>query len=668
MGFQGNSRRIRRAVAVAALMAVSSTVAASALDAGSLLGPLLAPVTGAAPGSVPGGAPFAAPAGGYAAFATGTVLHAGLAGALAGLDFVSSTAAATSAPTTSPTNSELGRVALPALPAKGSYGQGVGLGLDVGLLPGLSAGLFGNARAVAPPSSAPVENEAAPVSLAPLVSLTPFRAGAQALSSAAGCVLGSNLASGRGEAADLSLLGQNGLHGVRIGDATPAGSVGRPLSQSESRTVVVPGSEPGRLGLMAESSEVLGPVTLLAGTASQTTVELKGQWVLRATADGRTGTIFYGPQSLPADQTVVVVRNAVGAIVTQASASQMRLAGTLGVHLQVAGVGEIVVGEQPRARGRAGAPPASGSGAEAAVDLVRIRLLGQDIRLGHLEAAVAVPPAGITCPGLDVSVTPDAPTVAPGADFGVKVRVRNPNEGTVSGLAVAVRTATDPGVVVGAAPAGSGNVVGIDAGTFKVTTPLGPGQSVELPGRVRVGATSGPGRVRLGATASGQYGDGPTAVPAAGDVTSDGPVVTAAAVPAGSPGSTSPVGGKAPVTARAPSPASGGGRRPGRATAGITGAAGPAASAAPVAPAPQSSAPPPAPAVEPPPVSPAPAPPAPAPAPAPPAPAAEQAAAPKPRQKGASSERGRWAWGGAAAVFLVAIAGAGVARLLGSPR
>jgi len=351
--------------------------------------------------------------------------------------------------------------------------------------------------------------------------------------------------------------------------------------------------------------------------------------------------------------------------VAQATADQVRLAGGGGVHLAVAGVGEIVVGEQPRTRGRLSVAQAAGTGADAAVDLVRIRLLGQDVRLGHMEAAVSVPPAGVTCPGLDVSVTPDAPTAGAGSDFGLKVRVRNPNEGTVSGLTVASRMAADPGVAVGAAPPGAANVVAPNGAAFKLTTALGPGQSVELPGQVHVGATSGPGRVRFGASATGRYGDGPLAVPAAGDVTSDGVAITAAAA-ATPPGATvlkNPVGGKAPATAGAPSAGSGG-RRPDRSAAGITGAAGPAASAAPVAPASTVSAPPPAPAPAPVPASePAPAP---APAAAPPGTQAPgQTAAAKPKPKGGSTERGRWAWGGAAAVFLAAIAAAAVARLIG---
>ena len=424
MGYQDKSRRLRTAVVLAALMATASTMAANALDAGSLLAPILAPVTGGSAAV----APFGAPAGGYAGFATGTVLHAGVAGSIgATLDLVSSTAAATSGPVASAVNSELGRVALPVLPAKGSYGQGIGLGVGLGLLPGVSTGLFGNATATAPPSSAPVEQESASSSGAPIVNVTPLRARAQALSSAGGCVLGSNLANGSADAADVSLAGLAGLTGVGIGSRR-----GRrpPVVQlGVAARVIVPGSAAGRLGLLGETSQLLGPITLLTGTAHQTTVEVKGQWLLRVTADGRTGAVTYGPQGLAGDQALVVVRNAAGAIVAQASASEQKLAGSAGIHLDIPGVGEIVVGEQPRARGRAGAAQASGTGADAAVDLVRIRLLGQDVRIGHMEAAVAVPAAGVSCPGLEVTITPGTATVAPGGDFAAKVKVRNPNEG-----------------------------------------------------------------------------------------------------------------------------------------------------------------------------------------------------------------------------------------------
>jgi hypothetical protein len=660
MGDRGKSRRIRRATALGAVLALSSTLAAQALDAGGLLAPILTPVTGGPARSV---APLQAAGNGYAAFATGTVLHAGVGGALGGtLDLVSSTAAATSAPNTAAVNSELGRVALPVLPAKGSYGQGLGLGVGIGLLPGASTSLFGNAVATAPPNSAPVEREAAPVKVASLAHAAPLRARAQALSSAGGCVLGSNLAYGQGNAADLSLVGLTGLKGLGL-----AASGAAPVSRSESKTVVVPGSEAGRLGLMGETSQVLGPVTLLAGTANATTVEVKGQWVLRVTADGKTGSVSYGPQGTAGDEALVLVRNAAGTVVAQATASQMRLAGTVGLRLNVPGLGEIVVGEQPRARGKAGAPATSGTSVAAAVDLLRVRILGQDVRLGHMEAAVTVPASGVTCPGLEVSMTPGVASLVPGADFGVKVRVRNPNEGTVSGLTVASRMAVDPGVAVDGGPTSKDNVVPPNGPAFKLTTPLGPGQSIELPGRVRVGAGSGPGRIRLGASATGRYGDGPLAVPTSGDIAIDGPLVTQPATPPAPGGPKVSVGGKGTATADA---STGSGRKA-RTSAGVTGAAGSAASAAPVTPAPTTPAPP---VVAPPvvapttPVAPEPTPP---PTEVPPATqAGEQTSAPKPRPKLRVSreERTRWAWGGAAAILLTAIAAAGVTRLLGGAR
>ena len=656
MGEQGKSRRIKRAAALAGVIALTSAMSAQALDAGSLLSPILGPVTGTPARSV---APLPAAGNGYAAFATGTVLHAGVGGVGATLDVVSSTAGATQAPNTTAVNSELGRVALPALPAKGSYAQGLGLGVGLGLLSGASTSLFGNAVATAPPNSSPVEEEAAPVELGSVAKATALRARAQALSSAMGCVLGSNLAYGQGNAADLAMVGLTGLKGLGLG-----ASASDPVSRSESKTMVVPGSEPGRLGLMGETTQVLGPVTLLAGTAKATTIELKGQWVLRVSADGKTGSVSYGPQGMSGDEAVVMVRNAAGTVVAQATASQMNLSGTVGLRLDVAGLGEIVIGEQPRARGKAGAPATSGTSASAAVDLVRVRLLGQDVRIGHMEAAVAVPPAGVTCPGLEVTMTPPAATIAPGADFAVLVKVRNPNEGTVSGLTVASRMAVDPGVAVAGAPAAKDNVVPPNGPAFKLTTPLGPGQSIELPARVRVGAASGPGRIRLGASANGRYGDGPLAVPTSGDLAIDGPLVTPPVAPPAA-GPKVSVGEKS-ATADAPT----GSGPKARTSAGVAGAAGSAASAAPVTPAPKST-PTPAPPAAPPVVDPAPAA---EPEPVPP-PTAEPGTAPAPKDDAENAarmpatdvaERRRWGWGAAAAIFLIAVAAAGVSRFLGA--
>ena len=672
-------RRIRRAAGIAAALALTTSLAAQGFSerltppvsgghppppgGGGLLAPILAPVTGGGPDGVV--APFQAPGGGYAAFATGTVLHAGVGGAVgAKLDVVSSTAAATSAANGSAVNSELGRVVLPALPAKGSYGQGIGLGASLGLIPGLSTNLFGHAVATAPPSSAPVEQQAASITLAPLAAASPLRGRAQALSSAGGCVLGSNLAYGQGNAVDLSLAGLPALRGLSLGST----GAGQPVSRSESRTVVVPGSAEGRRGLMSETTQVLGPVTLLAGTTSQTAIEIKGQWALRVTADGKTGSVSYSPQGVANDEAVVLVRNAVGAVVASATASQMKLAGNVGVRLDIPGVGEIVVGEQPRARGKSGAPQVSGTSVAAAVDLVRIRLLGQDIRLGHMEAAVAVPPGGVSCPDLELTITPDAGSVAPGDTVNATVKVRNPNEGHATDVAINTRFAADPGIDARpGAVSFSNKEFSFGLGGLKLTTPLGPEQSVSIPMAVRIVSASAPGRIRLGASASGRYGEGAVAVPTAADLAVDGPQVKVAAAPSAGPGEPKiSVGGKGTATA-GNAPTGSDGRKPARTSAGVTGAAGLAASAAPVTPAPINPAPAPTPA---PPVE-APAPPASEPV---PAPATEPGAIPGsptttpeqalPRLPGEDvRDRRRYGWAAAAAIFLVAVAAAGVARL-----
>jgi hypothetical protein len=413
---------------------------------------------------------------------------------------------------------------------------------------------------------------------------------------------------------------------------------------------------------MAETTQVLGPVTLLAGTANVTTLEVKGQWVLRVTADGTTGAVSYSPQGMANDQAVVLVRNAAGAVVASATASQMRLAGAVGLRLDVPGVGEIVVGEQPRARGRAGAPQVSGTSAEAAVDLVRIRLLDQDVRIGHMEAAVAVPAAGVTCPGLDVRIVPDATVVAPGDSFGAKVTVRNPNEGDASDIVIRSRMSADPGVDVrpGAVLVNRAQLVPNEDG-LRLTTPLRSGQSVEIPVGLRVADTSGPGRIHLGASATGRYGDGPLAVPTGGDLTIEAASVKGPAVtPASQPTDKISVGGKGTATA-GNAPTGSGGRKPARTSAGVTGAAGSAASAAPVAPA----TPTPAPTVTPAPPAAEPTPPPtiePGSVPASPPTTAEQVASGRLPGEDVSDRR-RYGWAAAAAIFLVAIAAAAAARL-----
>jgi hypothetical protein len=267
-----------------------------------------------------------------------------------------------------------------------------------------------------------------------------------------------------------------------------------------------------------------------------------------------------------------------------------------------------------------------------------------------------------------VTITPDATTVAPGGRFDARFRVRNPNEGTARGVTIDPRLGSDPGVDFGyeVATIGAGptpEAAAADAGRRAATAvqfttaPLAPGQAAEFPVHFHVFANSGPGATRLGASATGVYGDGPQAVPTAGDLTVEGPRVTVGALNApGGPAIKNPAGGKVAATAGASSPAGSGGRKPGRASAGITGAAGSAASAAPVAPAPTTPVPAPTPpATEPPPLVAVTAPTQASPTPV------ERAA--NPALKGKPARHPRKPWVGAASVLLLAVAAAVLSRL-----
>ncbi len=52
-----------------------------------------------------------------------------------------------------------------------------------------------------------------------------------------------------------------------------------------------------RLGLQSETRQTIAPVTLFKGTPFQFTIEVLGEWALRAVADGAAGgsSIHYGP-------------------------------------------------------------------------------------------------------------------------------------------------------------------------------------------------------------------------------------------------------------------------------------------------------------------------------------------------------------------------------------
>lgn len=484
-------------ITAGALVLGGSAVAQAVIpDLGALTGAL--GLSGPAPEA--GGSAAAA---GYSAAASGVVLHAGAAAGLLSTDLARSAAGVAEAGANAVTG-DLGREEVPALAVHGSYGRGAGLVSGIGgggVSPSSSGGATG-AEATAPPSSGVVRHEATPLDLAGLVSGGLLRAEAQARSPRLGCVVGEDLSTARGEAGDFHVAGV----------ATMVAPSGVPLSHSVSRTVIVPGGA-GRLALRSETRQRLSPITFLAGTPAQFSVHTEGEWVLRAEADGESGTVSFGPADGGEAGTGRAVRvvDASGRVLAEGAPAT----GTAGIRLQLPGLVEVVVGEAPRAPGGDDPALSGGQRVAAAADLVRVRVLGQELRVGHMEAAVSVPASGVHCPAATATLVLPAGPVDPGAEFPVAVRIANPNDGSLSVPALTARVAA-AGVSFEALPEDGAQVA---AGTLAwpaLTVPAG--ETVERRARIRIAPGSAPGAFAFAVNADGAYGPAADSPPGSGVV------------------------------------------------------------------------------------------------------------------------------------------------------
>src|SRR5205823_4995266 len=173
------------------------------------------------------------------------------------------------------------------------------------------------------------------------------------------------------------------------------------------------------------------------------------------------------------------------------------------------GVAEIALGEDPRAIGgdAASSPTVLPSQASAAVDVVRVKLLGgalADVRVGHMEAAVAVPAGGVQCPGVNVVHTVDKPTVTPGQDFVYTVTVTNPNDCDLVHLKLVDTPSAAAGVlfkILSATPTGAD--IGDGAATWPDLGNLDPGQTKTFTIKVKIPPESLPGKLKALARATG---------------------------------------------------------------------------------------------------------------------------------------------------------------------
>ena len=340
-----------------------------------LLAPCLVAVPAGGQTAAPGGLRFSASATGTAIYvgalqdpAEHVAVRAGFSGATV------STAGLIGA-----THDEFG--ATVATGGAGRHAEARGRGLDInGLV------VAGAAEAAAPPTAAPVADEVSLVDIPDVASVSLARGEAAPAWNNHTCVAGRPLSFGSGRA---------------LGVVLPVAAVD--AAHSDATTELRPAGD--AISVVAEAHQGAATIRLLPGTPEQTTIEVLGETVLRARADGNPGGAALEYAAVGTDPAAPFLRITRGKEVVQLT-SQDVFGG--GVVLAQTPVMDVHIGEAPRGFDTAGgAPPyvaADGTAASAVADLVRVQLLtggpGEmlDIRIGHLEAEVTVPAGGVRCP------------------------------------------------------------------------------------------------------------------------------------------------------------------------------------------------------------------------------------------------------------------------------
>jgi hypothetical protein len=381
----------------------------------------------------------------FSGYATGQVLHAD-ALAAAGVDVAQAAEAWTGSVVDSKgigqIVNEVENIVFPAQANKRTAARGSGLELGLGVDQATENQLqLQIAKASAPPNQHVIE-QLPPGGLAasPLAYASLLTGEAEAnWSNSSTCVLGRDLASGTGYAADVQLL--------ETGESNGDGTLGAPLlavdadpddpdrsvafSQSHNFLAVQQNAQGNPLGLkfglVSEVRMTIAPVTI----ADAVTLEFLGEWVLRATAGGVPGSshIHFGPGEVSPSTPIlrIIQDNEVTDII-----SLQDILGDTGLPtIEIPGVAEVRIGQPPHKIGDQDAAPsvaANGTSASAAIDIVSVELAGgdlADLRFGHMEVAAQVPVGGIDC-GVPVSKTASPRGTTVGGAFTVSIKVDNP--------------------------------------------------------------------------------------------------------------------------------------------------------------------------------------------------------------------------------------------------
>ncbi len=443
--------------------------------------------------------------GSAAGYATGTVVHADAlrAGknAVVNLDVAFSGAAFSQTPAPAPFENEVQRL-VAHLDTKKALGRGTGL--ELGLLSDPKPLIGKLSKAEAPDSTELITSKVGPINIPGIVYAELLKSGAKARATKTGCPMSNEAGYGIGSVLNLEVLG-----GLLATNASPPY---REVAQSSSITRIVPKVVDGKtvLGLKSETRQTIAPVTLFKGLPFQFTVEVLGEWALRAMAfgDAADPSLHYGPRNLSPETPVVRILDRKGDPIFQVTTQQLPLIGEKGLHVEIPGVAEIAIGEFPRMIGDAFGSDAliEDTQVAAAVDVVRVRLLkGQlaDVRVGHMEAAVAVPAGGVQCPGLTVDETVDPPTVTTGEEFTYEIDITNPNDCIVNNLKLVATTTLPQGVtieLVSTTPSGSQSTSTV---TFDNLGTLGPDETKTIKIKSKVPLGSAEGLIKALAVAEG---------------------------------------------------------------------------------------------------------------------------------------------------------------------
>lgn len=400
----------------------------------------------------------------YAA-ATGTMVHLGgvmsATGQLVTVEDAFSGASVAPQGLGSAYVNEMKALVQPKLPGTGdldgdnSYGRGSGL--EVGIqknYPTTDNNAMLQRVAVSAPASKSKKDQVLQAPANPVVDASVLRGSAEANWDANGtCILGKPISLGEGYAADVTVV--PGASPVAASDPLAA-------DFSRSTTQLVPqvtktGSSAGTaLGLLAETRQVIAPVTLFPGSANQLQITVAGQWVLQAVAGGLPGTSFvrYAPEGFsdPSTPVVIVTLGTGPAKTTVASVTLQQILGNSGLTIPIPGVATIRIGTPPHKIGDFGKGAdvaANGTSASAAVDVVSVTGVAAglaDVRIGHMEATAKVPAGGVSC-ALPVAKTVDKDPVQAGEQFTYTITVTNPYDCTLTKVHVVDQVSATTGVI-----------------------------------------------------------------------------------------------------------------------------------------------------------------------------------------------------------------------------